>query len=264
MLEIRNLDCGYDDNKVLEDVNFTAEYGDVICILGTNGSGKSTLIKTVIGLLNPQKGDILIDKLPIKDWSWRKRAELISYIPQSFSSTFQYKCIDIVLMGRTPYLSIISFPSKKDIKIAEEAMNTLKILHLKDKIYSQLSGGERQLVKIAQALAQESKIIIMDEPTNNLDFGNQLIMLQHLKECSLKGLIIIMATHSPEHAFLYGTKALLVKDGRVIEIERPDENLEENDLQNLYNIELKLMELDSNNKKIKMCLPIFREERLDV
>ncbi len=257
MIEVKDLSCGYGNRMVLKEVSFTGNPGDIICILGPNGSGKSTLIKSILGLLKPFEGKILIDNEDIENWNWRKRANKISYIPQSFSSTFQYKVKDIVLMGRTSYLNLISFPSKEDENIAEEAMEKLNILHLKNKIYSQLSGGERQLVKIAQAIAQQSEIIIMDEPTNNLDFSNQIIMLKHLKEWIKKGVTVIMATHYPEHAFLYGTKALLVKDGKVVEIDNPKENLKERDLKDLYNVDLKLINLDSQDKAMKMCLPIF-------
>lgn len=257
MLEVKNLTCGYKDNMVLQDVSFTAKPGDIICMLGSNGSGKSTLIKTIIGLLEPYEGEILIDNENIKDWSWRDRAKVISYIPQAFSSMFQYRGIDIVLMGRTSYLGLGSSPSKEDEQIAEEAMKKLKILHLKDKIYSKLSGGERQLVKIAQALAQQAKIIVMDEPTNNLDFGNQVVMLNHLKKCVDMGITVIMATHFPEQAFLYGTKALLIKDGYVIEVDKPNDNLTEDDLKTLYGVELKVVELGLEDKGRKICLPIF-------
>ncbi len=257
MLEVINLSCGYGNKSILEDVSFTAKAGDIVCILGSNGSGKSTLVKSIMGLIKPFKGKVLIDGKSILNWSWKKRAQLISYIPQAFSSTFQYKVKDIVLMGRTSYLKFSSSPSREDEKIAEQAMETLKISHLKDKIYSHLSGGERQLVKIAQALAQQSKIIIMDEPTNNLDFGNQMVMLKHLKECSEKGMIVIMVTHFPEHAFLYGTKALLVKEGKVIEVDEPNNNLKEGDLRNLYEVDLKVSELKYKNKNIKMCIPMI-------
>lgn len=257
MLEVKNLSCGYRDKTVLEDVSFTANPGDILCILGSNGSGKSTLIKTIIGLLDIYEGEIFVDGENIKDWSWEQRAKAISYIPQSFNSTFQYKSIDVVLMGRTSYLGFALSPSKEDEKIADEAMGRLKISHLRDKIYSKLSGGERQLVKIAQALAQQSNIIIMDEPTNNLDFGNQIVLLKHLKQCADLGITILMATHFPEQALLYGTKALLVKDGRAIEIDRPNENLTESEIQNLYGVEVKIVELDIEDKTIKMCLPVF-------
>lgn len=257
MFEVKNLNCGYGDKIILQDVSFTAKSGDIVCMLGPNGAGKSTLIKTIIGLLDPYKGEILINGENIKNWSWSRRAKAISYIPQTFNSTFQYKAKDIVLMGRTSYLGFASSPSKEDEEIAEEAMEMLKVLHLKDKIYSQLSGGERQLVKIAQALAQQSKIIIMDEPTNNLDFGNQIVMLNHLKQCVDLGITVIMATHFPEQALLYGSKVLLIKNKCVIEIDKPDENLTEEDLQNLYDVKIKIVELDLEDSTMKTCLPVF-------
>ena len=257
MFKVKNLSCGYKDKIILKDVSFTVKSGDIVCILGKNGSGKSTLIKTIVGLIEPFSGEMLVDGIDIKSWSWSKKAKIISYIPQTFSSMFQYKGIDIVLMGRTSYIGISSSPSKEDEEIAEEAMNKLNILHLKNKIYSQMSGGERQLVKIAQALAQQSKIIIMDEPTNNLDFGNQGIMLNYLRKCADMGINIIMATHFPEQALSYGTKALLVDDQKVVQINNPNKNLTEDGLKKLYNVEVKLVEVNVNNLKRKLCLTLF-------
>lgn len=254
MLEVRNLSCGYKEHKVLEDVSFSAKQGDIVCILGPNGSGKSTLIKSIVGLINLVKGDIFIDGVNIKTWKWSKRAKTMSYIPQTFSSTFQYKAIDIIMMGRTSYIQMASSPSKEDIKIAKESMEKLNILHLEDKIYCQMSGGERQLVKIAQALAQQSKIIVMDEPTNNLDFANQNSILNHLKDCSDMGITILMATHYPQQALYYGTKALLVNNNNVVEIDKPNKNLTEKRLQELYGMEVKLIEIDVEGKKRKVCL----------
>lgn len=257
MFKVKNLSCGYKDKTILKDVSFTAKEGDIICVLGQNGSGKSTLIKTIVGLIDPFKGEILLNGKNIRSWTWSKRAKIISYIPQTFNSMFQYKGVDIVLMGRTSYIGFSSSPSKEDEEIAEEAMSKLNILHLKDRIYSQMSGGERQLVKIAQALAQESKIIIMDEPTNNLDFGNQVIMLNYLKKCAEMGIIIIMATHFPEQALTYGTKALLVRDNKVVELDNPNESLTEVELRKLYDVEVRLVEVDLNNNKRKVCLTLF-------
>lgn len=257
MFKVKNLSCGYGDKIILKDVSFTAKAGDIVCILGKNGSGKSTLIKAIVGLIKPSQGEMLVEGIDIKSWSWSKKAKIISYIPQTFSSMFQYKVMDIVLMGRTSHIGFSSSPSKEDKEIAKEAMNKLNILHLRDRIYSQLSGGERQLVKIAQALAQQSKIIIMDEPTNNLDFGNQGIMLNYLKKCADMGITIIMATHFPEQALYYGTKALLVNNQRVVEIDDPNKTLTEKELQNLYDVEVKLVEVDVNNSTRKMCLTLF-------
>lgn len=257
MFKVKNLSCGYKDKTILKDVSFTTKPGDIVCILGKNGSGKSTLIKTIVGLIEPFKGEMLVNGEDIKSWSWSKKAKIISYIPQTFSSTFQYRGIDIVLMGRTSYIGFSSSPSKEDEEIAEEAMEKLNILHLKDRIYSEMSGGERQLVKIAQALAQQSKIIIMDEPTNNLDFGNQGIMLNYLRKCADMGITIIMATHFPEQALSYGTKALLVNNQKVVEIDNPNKSLTESKLRNLYDVDVKLVEVDVNDTRRKMCLTLF-------
>lgn len=256
MLEVRNLSCGYGDRIILEDVSFTGETGDIVCILGANGSGKSTLIKTIVGLIEPYEGGVFIENENIESWPWDKRGKSISYIPQYFSSTFQYRGIDIVLMGRTSYLGLASSPSKEDLEIAEEAMEKLNILHLKNKIYSKMSGGERQLVKIAQALVQQSKIIVMDEPTNNLDFGNQITILNYLKQCATMGITILMATHFPHQVLFYGTKALLIKDRRVVEVCNPGENITESDLENLYNIRIKILEIDLEGRNMKICVPV--------
>lgn len=257
MFKVKNLSCGYEDKTILEDVSFRARPGEIVCVLGKNGSGKSTLIKSILGLIEPFSGEILVEGEDIKSWSWKKRAKVLSYIPQTFSSTFQYKAIDIVLMGRTSYIGTSSAPSKRDREIAEDAMEELNISHLKNRIYSQMSGGERQLVKIAQALAQQSKIIIMDEPTNNLDFGNQGTMLNYLKKCADMGITIIMATHFPEQALAYGTKALLVDGGRVVEVDDPKENLTEEKLKDLYDVDVKLVEVDVDGSKRKLCFTLF-------
>lgn len=254
MLNIRKLSCGYGNKLILKEVSFVANQGEIVCILGPNGSGKTTLIKTIVGLIDPIKGDILVNGVNTRGWAWNQRAKIMSYIPQTFSSTFQYKAIDIVLMGRTAYIGISSFPSKEDIAIAEQSMEKLHIAHLKDKIYSHMSGGERQLVKIAQALTQKSEIIVMDEPTNNLDFGNQSMMLSNLSRCAEMGITILMATHFPEQAMHYGSKALLLNHGKVIEVNQPSENLTEERLQELYKIKVKLVEIDIKGKKRKVCL----------
>lgn len=257
MLYVKDLSCGYRDKPIVKKVSFDGKPGDIICLLGPNGSGKSTLIKTLVGLLEPMEGSVYIGDENINGWTWNRRAKTISYIPQTFTSTFQYTGLDIVLMGRTSYLGFGSSPTEEDVGIALEAMEMLNILKLKDKIYSNMSGGERQLVKIAQAIAQQSKIIIMDEPTNNLDFGNQIATLNYLKKCAERGMIVIMATHLPEQALSFGTKALLVKDGEAEVVEEPDKNLKADDLKDLYDIDVEIVELRRQDKIVKMCLPVY-------
>lgn len=251
---IEKLNCGY-EKTILRDISFTGERGDIICILGSNGSGKSTLIKTLVGLLEPHGGKVSLKKENTKDWAWRKRAKHIAYIPQSFNSTFQYSGLEVVVMGRTSYLGFGRSPGRQDYSIAEKAMKKLKIIHLKNKVYANMSGGERQLVKIAQALAQEAEILVMDEPTNNLDYGNQISMLKYLKELSQMGILIIMATHFPDQALSYGTKALLISQGRGKFISNPKESITEEDLKCLYNLDMKILDLRINNKNRRICVP---------
>lgn len=257
MLDIVNLDCGYEKN-ILSHLSFSGEKGDLICILGANGSGKSTLIKTIVGLLNAKNGQIILNNENIKDWSWHKRAKNFAYIPQNFNSTFQYRGIEIVVMGRTAYLGFGLSPSKKDYVLAEKAMERLNILHLKNKIYSNMSGGERQLVKIAQALAQEAEVLVMDEPTNNLDFGNQISILNHLKELSKMGMLVIMATHFPDQALEYGSKVLLINKGKGKFVANPKENIDGKDLEELYDLEIKIFDININNEKRKICIPFLK------
>lgn len=257
MLEVRNLSCGYGNKKILEDISFTAEEGDIVCILGKNGSGKSTLIKSIVGLIPPFQGEVLVNGEDISRWPQNKKSKVISYIPQTFSSMFQYRAIDIVIMGRTPHIGLSLSPSRIDIKKAIESMKMLNILHLKDKIYSQMSGGERQLVKIAQALTQEAKIIVMDEPTNNLDYGNQNIILKHLQNSAKMGITILMVTHFPEQVFYFASKALLVRGKAIVEVERPNENLSQEQLEELYDTKIKLVEVDIGGKGRKICANLF-------
>jgi len=254
ILRIESLDCGY-KNIIVKDISFTGEEGDIICILGSNGSGKSTLIKTLAGLLVPHKGQVMVNNENIRSWSWQKRAKNIAYIPQYFNSTFQFTGLDIVVMGRTSYLRLGLAPKESDYEIAKKAMERLNISHLQDRIYSSMSGGERQLVKIAQALAQEAKILLMDEPTNNLDFGNQITMLNYLKELSEMGILIIMATHFPDQALSYGTKALLVSQGEGKLVINPRENIVEEDLEKLYDLQIKILDYHINNENRKVCVP---------
>ena len=159
-------------------------------------------------------------------------------------------------MGRTPRLGMCSIPKAKDIEIAMESMKTLDILSLKDKAFTKISGGERQLVLIARAIAQQTKLLIMDEPTNNLDFGNQALILNQIKKLSQKGMAVIMATHVPEHAFLYADKVLMVKDRGVLAFGKRKEVLSEENLRKLYGVNLKLMPVVSESyPSLKVCIP---------
>ncbi|AEE90625.1 MULTISPECIES: ABC transporter ATP-binding protein [Tepidanaerobacter] len=255
-LDLNEVAVGYKGIAVLKDVSFTLNTGEVLCILGPNGSGKTTLFKTIMKLKPPLSGVISIDGCDISKWPYDKIATYIGYIPQNYSTVFPYTALEMVLMGRTPGLSIWSVPKAEDIQIALDSMKALSILHLKDKIFTKISGGERQLVLIARAIAQQTKLLIMDEPTNNLDFGNQVLILNQIKKLSQKGIAVIMATHVPEHAFLYADKVLMVKDGYVLAYGKSKEILSEENLKKLYGVNLKLMPVASEcYPSFKVCIP---------
>ncbi|MDO4554929.1 MAG: ABC transporter ATP-binding protein [Lachnospiraceae bacterium] len=164
-MKITNLSCGYGTKTVLKDVSFFLNPGEIFCILGPDGIGKTTLFKTLLGLLPPVSGNILIHDTPLSHFSNREKAQLMAYVPQSHTPPFPYTVHQVVVMGRTAYLGLFRAPGKKDIQIADNILEMLGIVSLRDRIYTELSGGERQMVLIARALAQQPDILLMDEPT---------------------------------------------------------------------------------------------------
>lgn len=255
-LEFRNLTCGYGSNAVISNISFTLEKGDVLCLLGPNGSGKTTFFKTILGLLKCQNGGVYIDGENIKSWSHAQIARSIGYIPQSHHPQFPFKVIDIVLMGRTAHLGTFASPSPNDIAAAAKAIAILNIEYLRERIYTELSGGERQLVLIARALAQQAPILLMDEPTANLDFGNQIMVLSRIQQLANSGLSIIMACHFPEHAFLYGTKALLFRQGEVFGFGIPDKVVSQANIKALYGVEVEIAQFQTQQgNTVKLCIP---------
>lgn len=259
-----NSKCGYDTKTVLEDVSLTVKSGEVLCILGPNGTGKTTLFKSILGLLKMQGGKVELDG---KDMSTLTRAEvarMIGYIPQAHNPPFPFKVIDVVLMGRTAHLGPFTSPGKADQQIAEEVIETLNIGHLRHKIYTEISGGEKQLVLIARALTQRPSMLVMDEPTAALDFGNQLLVLSHIKKLAGSGLIIVMASHFPDHAFLYASKVILLKKGGVYAVGAPADVITEENLKSLYGVDVKIVSTGVHNfqtpieeREIKVCVPVL-------
>ena len=163
----------------------------------------------------------------LKHCRFLKFQKHIGYIPQSHVPSFPFKVLDVVLMGRAPYLNLTDSPKKEDVEIAINALKTLDIEYLKDKEYTNLSGGERQLVFLARILCQQPDILILDEPTSHLDFGNQIKLLEIIDNLSKAGLSIIMSSHFPDHAFLSSTKVAIMKDKTFIDFGSPDDVVNE-------------------------------------
>lgn len=255
--ELCDVHARYGKKKTLHGVSLAMESREVVCLLGPNGAGKSTLFKVALGFMPVAGGRIACDGEDISGWSRARIARTIGYIPQSHAPTFQYKSFDMVLMGRTAHLNRCATPSAEDRMLADEAMERMSIRHLRNALFSELSGGERQLVLIARALAQNPHFLIMDEPTNNLDFGNQVLVLRHVQALAREGLGIIMATHYPDHAFRYADKAILIKGGVIVGSGTPEATATEQRLNDLYGVGLNIADACTENglNSMKVCIP---------
>ena len=256
-IELQQICCGYNGRDVINGVSLEIGPGEIVCLLGPNGSGKTTLFKALLGLVPLRSGAALLDGRDIRRWPRKKIARTLGYIPQNHVPPFPFTVFDMVLMGRTAHIGPSSSPGRSDRMAAFEALETLHMQHLEHRIYTELSGGERQLVLIARALAQKPGMLIMDEPTASLDFGNQLLVLDHIRELARGGLSVIMSTHLPNHAFLFGTRVLMLKQGRVLSAGTPDETVDRENMRSLYNVDVEIVTTQLHDRReIRMCIPL--------
>ena len=211
-LEISHLNFAYGKHSrlVLNDVSFSVKEGDLLAVLGPNGVGKSTMFRCILGFLRNYEGSIRLNGQDIKTLDHSEIAKHVAYIPQSTYPMFNYTVLDMVLMGLTNQLNPLAAPNRKHVDEAYAAMDSLGIAHLRNAGYGEISGGERQLALVARALVQKAKILIMDEPTANLDYGNQFRVMCRISDLAGEGYIIILSTHNPDHAFLYANRTLMI------------------------------------------------------
>jgi iron complex transport system ATP-binding protein len=216
LLAAQGLAIGYRHRPVGEDIDLVLDAGEVLCLLGPNGSGKTTLFRTLLGILPPLAGTVRVMGRPLGDWPRAALATRLAYVPQSHAGLFAFTVEEVVLMGRTARLPRFATPSAHDHALARACLARLGVGHLAARVYTEISGGERQLALIARALAQEAAILILDEPTASLDFGNQLRVLQEIETLKARGLSILMSTHQPEHALRVADRIALLKGGRIV------------------------------------------------
>ena len=251
-LEIKNLSCGYGKKIIIDGFNATLSSGDILCLLGPNGVGKTTLFKTILGFLPAKGGEILVDGRSLRGFSRKEFARTISYVPQAHTPPFPFKVIDVIVMGRTAHLSSFASPGKKDMEAAELALEQLGVSYLRNRVYTEISGGERQMVLIARALVQGTNFLMMDEPTSNLDFGNQVRVLENVKQLAReRNLGIIMTTHYPDHAFYCGSRVALIK--------RNNEYLEgitAEHMDSAYGIHTQILTGQYEGQVIRACVPV--------
>ncbi len=252
-LEVKNIQFSYGTQKVLHSVSFEAGHGTFLSVLGPNGVGKSTLFKCLLGIYSPSEGEILIDGENIQHFSPQQLAKKIAYIPQSHSPSFQYSVFEMVLMGITAQLGSFSSPGPAETAKAEAALDRLGITHLKDRSYTHISGGERQLVLIARALVQDARILIMDEPSSSLDFGNRIRIMQMVQSLVKEGYLVIQSTHDPDQAFLYSDHILALHEGQVLAYGTPAQVVTSELISKLYHVDVEVCSLHNDN--IRICIP---------
>jgi iron complex transport system ATP-binding protein len=237
-LTLKSLSFGYRGREIGHGVELSLASGEVLALLGPNGAGKTTLFKTMLGLLPVQAGEVLLDGKPLSAWSRRERALRIAYVPQAHATPFPFTVRDVVLMGRAAHLSAFAVPGAHERAVADAALASLGIERLADMPSTEISGGERQLALIARALAQEARIIVMDEPTANLDYGNQMRLLAHIRRLAAQGLAVVLSTHNPDHALQAADRVALLKDGRLEALGPTRETLTPEALKTLYGIDV--------------------------
>lgn len=215
LLHAQGLAIGYPGRAVGHDISLQLHSGEILCLLGPNGSGKTTLFRTLLGLLPADAGSVIVAGKDLRNWSRRALAKRLAYVPQAQSSPFPFAVGEVVLMGRHAHLPILASPSRADREVAQQCLTDMGVGHLWSRRYTEISGGERQLVLIARALAQQPDAVIMDEPTASLDFGNQIRVLEYIRGLQGRGLGVLLCTHQPDHALQVADRVALFKRGRL-------------------------------------------------
>lgn len=263
VMEIEGASFSYGQKDIFKNLNLKVGKSQIFCLVGPNGCGKTTLLESILGIQKLKAGNIYVEGKNILSISHKNRAEKIAYIPQNIEKTFPYTVKDMVIMGRAHNIKLFQAPSKEDKLIAMDAMKRMGILNLAEKPFTQISGGEKRLVMIARALTQESKILVMDEPTAHLDFKNELMLLEIIVDIIKKeGITVIMATHFPNHAYYFEnngvkTKLALMKDGDFAKVGTPTELLNEKNIMRIYSINSQITTCKIDKETfIKQIIPI--------
>ncbi|MDE6886921.1 MAG: ABC transporter ATP-binding protein [Helicobacteraceae bacterium] len=236
MLEIRNLNARYDKKPILKNINLSFKSSSINAILGLNGAGKSTLLKAMLGIIRLDSGEILYDNKDILKQSIKNRAKLVSYMPQTWNSPFDYKVYDVLSMGLENNINLFDRIKQHKFKILN-ALEILNIVHLIDENINSLSGGQISLVLLARVIIQDTPIILLDEPTAHLDIKNQKIMLDFIKK--LKNKIILINIHEPSLALDFANNIIALKNGNIL-FSKPSSNITKMDLEAIYESNLML------------------------
>ena len=253
-IEVKGLSFSYGKREVLHDINLEIPDGTLVNVLGPNGVGKSTLFRCILGLNAHYQGHVIVNGKDMRTLSIKQRAREISYIPQSHAPVYDYEVLDVVLMSTGADLGMMRSPGPRHVERAYEALERVGVAHLAHRTYTQISGGEQQLVLIARAIAQQARTIIMDEPTSALDYGNTVRVLSCVRQLAREGLSIVQSTHQPDQAFLYSDKTLVIYGGTVLAFGDPKDVITRELVSSIYGVDVEVNSLYGD--KVRVCVPV--------
>ena len=255
--EAIHVDCGYSKRaRSLTDVNFTLEGGEVCCILGPNGIGKTTLFKTILGDLPPLAGQLLFDGKDMTKFDASELARHVAYVSQSHEQPFPYLVEDVVMLGRVNELGLGGVPTVYDRRIVDDAIEAMGIRHLRKRPYTDISGGELQLTMIARALAQQPQMLVLDEPTAALDYGNVVRVIDVINQIAEQGYGVLFTTHSPDHAFLTGANVVLLRRGEPPLFGPANDVVTGSNLRSTYGVRAAIVEFEQQDGSVmRMTAP---------
>lgn len=241
-LSLQAASFSYGPRPIFQGLDLELGPGEIVSLLGPNGCGKTTLLRCIAGLLPLQSGRVLLDGRDLATLDETSRARSMGFVFQEHTVLFPYTVLEVVSMGRAPHLGLFSVPSARDTEIAIQAIETVELQDLALERYTRISGGERQLALVARALAQEPRVLLLDEPTSHLDFGNQMLVLETVRRLAReRGLTVLMATHAPDHALFVADRVALMQRGGFLAVGPPDRVMTEESLKELYGINVKMV-----------------------
>lgn len=255
-IELVNASFKYGRQRILHDIQLETSAGEFLGVIGPNGCGKSTLLKGMAGLLHPCQGRVILNGIDISRNNHGYKARNIALVPQIVALPPLFTVMDIVLMGRTPHLKLLQYEGKLDISIAIGAMEATRTVQLADKRIDELSGGEKQRVLIARALAQQAGILLLDEPTANLDINYQAEILNFVRQlCRDKSLSVVTALHDINLASQYCDRIIMLKDGRIWRQGNPGEVLDAGTIRDIYGIDVSVYPHPVNSLPTALVTP---------